>query len=390
MVEKKSKTWSARASWVDSSGKRRRKHKGGFLLKRDAEQWEQEYIRTHSELATDAEDIKLGEFLDKYLLAKKPAISYNTYAGYSVCINRIKRFCCDRKLRSLKRLDYELIFQTMAKDNVETKSGKSTKLISRNTLHYCYRVLRSALNYAVETDYIEKNPVLRMRLPTGETKFEYHILNADEGGRILIILKEYDYQLYLLVLLCLVYGLRRGEALGLRWQDIDWKNDCIHICGQYTIGENGNEYRNALKTSSSYRKLYLQPYVKDELYKAYKALHKTGRIKEYICELEGLPSPNAMTKRWRKFADNNGFEGVRLHDLRHSSAMIMVESGVDINTIKKHLGHSKISTTEIYLHNNFTASQKAAESVVLSLFEQPKKLEKFSGKNSDQFKTNLG
>ena len=337
MVEKKGKTWSARASWVDSSGKRRRKHKGGFLLKRDAEQWEQEYIRTHSELATDAEDIKLGEFLDKYLLAKKPAISYNTYAGYSVCINRIKRFCCDRKLRSLKRLDYELIFQAMAKDNVETKSGKSTKLISRNTLHYCYRVLRSALNYAVETDYVEKNPVLRMRLPTGETKFEYHVLNADEGGRILIMLKEYDYQLYLLVLLCLVYGLRRGEALGLRWQDIDWKNDCIHICGQYTVGENGNEYRNALKTSSSYRKLYLQPYVKDELYKAYTALHKTGRIKEYICELEGLPSPNAMTKRWRKFADNNGFKGVRLHDLRHSSAMIMVESGVDINTIKKQL-----------------------------------------------------
>ena len=63
--------------------------------------------------------------------------------------------------------------------------------------------------------------------------------------------------------------------------------------------------------------------------------------------------------------------------------MIMVESGVDINTIKKQLGHSKISTTEIYLHDNFTSSQRAAESVVLLLFEPSKNLEKMSEKNSD-------
>ena len=44
---------------------------------------------------------------------------------------------------------------------------------------------------------------------------------------------------------------------------------------------------------------------------------RTGRITQYICELDGLPSPNAITKRWRTFADRHGFEGVRLHDLRH-------------------------------------------------------------------------
>lgn len=389
MVEKKGKSWIAKVSWIDTNGKRKRKYKSGFLLKRDAEQWEQEYLRVHSSLSHDADEITVGEFLDKYLSAKKPTISYNTYAGYSVCINRIKRFCCNRKLINLKRLDYELIFQAISKDNIKTKTGKREKPISRNTLHYCYRVLRSALNYAVENDYIEKNPILRMKLPKSDSKFEYHVLTAEQGGRILTILKDYDYQLYLLVLLCLVYGLRRGEALGLRWQDIDWKKDCINICGQYTICEHGNEYKNILKTSSSYRKLYLQPYIKNELYEAYKALHKAGHIKEYICELEELPSPNAMTKRWRKFADNNGFEGVRLHDLRHSSAMIMVGSGVDINTIKKQLGHSKISTTEIYLHDNFTSSQQATETVVLSLFKPSEKCEKFSDENSGKFRANI-
>ena len=100
---------------------------------------------------------------------------------------------------------------------------------------------------------------------------------------------------------------------------------------------------------------------------------RTGRITQYICELDGLPSPNAITKRWRTFADRHGFEGVRLHDLRHSSAMIMIQSGDDLNTIKKQHGHAKISTTEIYLHDDFAQSSKAANTVVMSLFTSDQK-----------------
>lgn len=374
MVEKVGKTWAAHASWVDSTGKRRRKYKGGFSLKREAEAWEEEYIRTHSDLAADAEEITVGKFLDRYLAAQKPSISPNTYSGYTVCVNRLKRFCGDRKLRSMRRLDYELVFQEMANNSVVTSTGKPGKRkISRNTLHYCYRVLRSALNFAVESEYIEKNPVLKLRLPVSEQKHEYKVIGAQDGGRVLMALRDWDYQLYLVCLLCLVYGLRRGEALGLRWRDVDFEKDEIHIHGQYTSGEHGNEYRETLKTSSSYRKLSLEPFVKAELEEAQAALMRTGRITQYICELDGLPSPNAITKRWRTFADRHGFEGVRLHDLRHSSAMIMIQSGVDLNTIKKQLGHAKISTTEIYLHDDFAQSSKAANTVVMSLFTSDQK-----------------
>lgn len=381
MVEKVGKTWAAHASWVDSAGRRRRKYKSGFALKREAEAWETEYIRTHCDLASDAEEITVGEFLDKYLAAQKPSISPNTYSGYLVCVNRLKRFCGDRKLRSMKRLDYELVFQAMADDPVITRAGKpGKKKISRNTMHYCYRVLRSALNFAVESDYIEKNPVLKLRMPVSEQKHEYKIVDAKDGGRILTALRDWDYQLYLVCLLCLVYGMRRGEALGLQWSDVDFEKDEIRIHGQYTVGENGNEYREVLKTSSSYRKLSLDPFVKAELEEAKAALTRTGRITQYICEFDGLPSPNAITKRWRTFADKHGFAGVRLHDLRHSSAMIMIQSGVDLNTIKKQLGHAKISTTEIYLHDDFTQSGKAANNVVMSLFKpEEKKREKNSG-----------
>lgn len=138
MIEKKGKTWAAHASWMDAAGKRHRKYKSGFALKRDAEAWEAEYIRTHSDLAADADEITVGEFLDKYLASRKPSISPNTYSGYLVCVNRLKRFCGRKQLHTMKRLDYELVFQSMAHDSTLTKTGKpGKKPISRNTLHYC-------------------------------------------------------------------------------------------------------------------------------------------------------------------------------------------------------------------------------------------------------------
>lgn len=167
--------------------------------------------------------------------------------------------------------------------------------------------------------------------------------------------------------------MRRGEALGLQWHDIDFEKNEIHVHGQYTSGDHCNEYKETLKTASSYRKLSLDPFVKTELEAAKTSLSQAGRITRYVCEFDSLPSPNAITKRWRTFADKHDLAGVRLHDLRHSSAMLMIQSGVDLNTIKKQLGHSKISTTEIYLHDDFTQSGNAAKQVVMSLFQPSEK-----------------
>lgn len=378
MIKKVGSAWAVDASWTDASGKQHRKYKGGFKLQRDAKAWEEKYLKENSGLVEDADQITLGAFLDLYLKARTPVLSPNSVHGYQVCINRIKRFRGDSKLCALKKLDYELMFSEMANDTVilaNCKSGKRGKRISARTLQYAYRVLRAALNYAVEAEYLPKNPAEKVRLPVGEVKTEYKTISSEDGGRLLLALRDHDSQLYLAVLLSLVYGLRRGEALGLRWIDVDFDSGRISIRGQYTSAGNGtNAYRETLKTSSSYRVLSLHPFVAEELRAVQAANRAAGRIAEYVCELDGyLPTPNAFSQRWKKFAANQGYKGVRFHDLRHSSAMIMIHSGADINAVKQQLGHAKISTTELYLHDDFAMSASVVSNVVASLFPAPEK-----------------
>ena len=210
------------------------------------------------------------------------------------------------------------------------------------------------------------------------TKFQPTLIPDAKIGAVLMHLKNVDSQLYYAVLLSVVYGLRRGEALGLRWCDIDFANRRIHIQGQVTCdGDNKSKYKEILKTSSSYRTLPLVDYVADELTALQAALHKSGRIATYICELDGkLPSPNAITHRWSKFISDAGFPGVRYHDLRHTSAMIMIRNDTNVETVKNVLGHSQLGTTERYLHFDYEISKIATENVIQHIFSEEASEEK--------------
>ena len=248
------------------------------------------------------------------------------------------------------------------------------KPIRAGTIAYSHRVLKAACNYAIECKLLKANPCSKVMLPKDDEPFVPSILGAEQAHSVLTVLPQHDGQLYLVVLLCVVYGLRRGEALGLRWSDIDFKNETITIAGQYTYDGNGQPiWKPRLKTSQSHRTLYLVPYIKEELL-AVRAAFPKDRIVQYVCELDGvLPTPNTITKRWENFRAKYGFDKVRVHDLRHSAATMLIKSGADLNTVKNMLGHTKIETTERYLHTDFETAAAAAEKVVAGIFPETKK-----------------
>lgn len=94
----------------------------------------------------------------------------------------------------------------------------------------------------------------------------------------------------------------------------------------------------------------------------------------YICNLDGgVPSSNAISHRWKKFIEMIGYPGVRYHDLRHSSAMMIIRSNTNVETVKNILGHSKLETTERCLHFDYEISQVATENVVNTIFQNKKK-----------------
>lgn len=365
MVTKEKSGWSARASWYDEAGNRKRKLKTGFPTKKAALEWERQYIESHAGRPADADTMTVHQLLIAYIEAcKLRGRAANTIRGYEDCAALLDRELGPVPISKLNRISVETAYANLRK----AKSKKGTPL-RRGTIAYAHRVLKAACNYAIDSKLMQSNPCNKAILPQDVEPFCASVIKADDARTILEILPNYDGQLYLVILLCVIYGLRRGEALGLRWADIDFDNDTITISGQYTYGEKGKPiWVPTLKTSSSHRVVYLVPYLKDVLLAVRKAFPR-DRIVQYVCELDGkLPSPNAITRRWYTFRAKYGYDKVRIHDLRHSAAMMMIQGGADLNTVKNVLGHTKIETTQRYLHEDFDTAAAASKRVIEGIF----------------------
>lgn len=172
----------------------------------------------------------MAELLTQYLKLREPVISPNTYYGYENCARRITAYLGDVPIRQLNRLRIESAYADMRND--VTPNGKP---IRAATSAYTHRVLKAALNYAVDCDILRKNPATGARLPEDTDPFKAQTIVSKDAEGLLMRLRQHDSQLYIVVLLELIYGMRRGEALGLRWQDIDFASGRIHISGQYTV-----------------------------------------------------------------------------------------------------------------------------------------------------------
>lgn len=369
----KGKGWGARAAWHDENGRLRRKSKTWFRTKREAVEWEQQYLSDHADRAPESDTMTVRQLLEAYITScKLRGRASNTIRGYTHCADRLNQYLGNKPIDKLNRIMLETIYAQMIAQAVD--NGKP---IRAGTIAYSHRVLKAACNYAIECKLLKANPCSKVMLPKDDEPFVPSILGAEQAHSVLTVLPQHDGQLYLVVLLCVVYGLRRGEALGLRWSDIDFKNETITIAGQYTYDGNGQPiWKPRLKTSQSHRTLYLVPYIKEELL-AVRAAFPKDRIVQYVCELDGvLPTPNTITKRWENFRAKYGFDKVRVHDLRHSAATMLIKSGADLNTVKNMLGHTKIETTERYLHTDFETAAAAAEKVVAGIFPETKNEQK--------------
>ena len=162
-----------------------------------------------------------------------------------------------------------------------------------------------------------------------------------------------------IVFVTLYYGLRKSEALGLRWQAVDFKNDTITI-NHTVVGGSHIVEKDSTKTYCSRRTYQLLPDIKALLLKLkdqqedYKQRLGSGyHNNDYIFKNpNGVPyRPDSLTRSFKRALARHGLPQMRYHDLRHSTASILVDKGWDINDIKEWLGHADISTTaNIYAH----------------------------------------
>lgn len=271
-------------------------------------------------------------------------------------------------LRELKATDIQAFYMEQLK-----------RVKANSVIHY-HANIHKALKYAVKIEMIDTNPADRIERPKKD-RFVGSFYDSKEVQELFEAAK--GTKLEIPIFLGAFYGLRRSEALGLKWSAIDFDNDTITI--QHTVtmcnldGKHVQIAQDTTKTKSSMRTLPLVPVFKAKLEKLREDQKEYMRVcgkcydkryLDYICvdEMGTLISPHYLTSAFPKLLEKNRLRKIRYHDLRHSCASLLLANGVPMKQIQEWLGHSDFSTTaNVYAHLDYNSKLSSADAMVNGL-----------------------
>ena len=300
----------------------------------------------------------VGQWMDvwyeNYAKVKVRPSSHQTYKGYIE--NHIKPNIGDIPLEKLTTLDLQKFYKKLLSngrvDRLESKG--QPKGLSPKTVRNIHQILSSALKLAQEQRIILTNPAEGCALP----KVEHREMKTLPVEQLQSFLREAkDSGVFALYYLELATGLRRGELLGLKWEDIDLEHGDLRVRRQIAR-INGQVVEAPLKTKNAYRTL---PLAEDTISILKEQKKKVGSSPWVFPSATGGPiSPDSVLHMLHRVLKRAGLPKVRFHDLRHTFATLALQNGVDIKTVSGMLGHFSAGfTLDTYAHVT-TSAQKAA------------------------------
>lgn len=243
-------------------------------------------------------------------------------------------------------------------------------VLSGSTIAKYHRLLSTICTTAVQWQVIPSNPCSRVKPPHVENK-EAPVLDDVQVQQLIECLNDEPLKYKTAIMLILYTGLRRGELCGLEWDDVDFKNEVIHVTKELLYTPNKGVYEDTTKSKRSQRVIRI-PSEMIILLKHYKAEQSRQRLKygDYLqncnkiftSDKGGQIHPDSLSGWYSKFIERHGLPDSHIHTLRHVSATLLIAGGVDIATVSNRLGHANTSTTlNIYTHAIQSADAIAAE-----------------------------
>jgi integrase len=298
----------------------------------------------------------------------KPSLRPTTWESYKYQVNgHIIPALGHLKLAQLQTAHLQKLYNE--KLNGGRLDGKPGGLSSRS-IKYIHTVIHSCLEQARKEGMIQVNPADAVKLPKREQK-EIKYLGTAEAAIFLAAAKESKH--FAAFFLALNTGMRRGELLGLRWQDIDFETGQLTVTqGLVRISGKGLVFQEP-KTKLSNRVINLSPAVlavlKEHKRKQneYRLMAGGGYRKDldlvFANELGEPIDPRAFTRVFERIVKKTGLD-VTFHGLRHTFATIALEQGVDVKTIQETLGHhSSAFTMDVYSSVTAKMKREAADKV---------------------------
>lgn len=300
----------------------------------------------------------LGEWLEMCLeVYMKNTLKQSTYNSYRTYIEKhFKPALGEVLLTELSPRMLQLFYNY----KIETEGLAPKTVVNINLF------LHKALSFAVGEGYIRTNPAESLNLSRGQ-KPQIEILNRDEQAAL--IRGSYGHRYGVFVRLTLFTGLRLGELLGLRWEDVDIRNSMIKVQRtlgrlnkiKQTAGENTTEIViGTPKSQNSLRTIPLIPNIMQELL-GWKATQEQDRLNAGdLYEASGMIVTNPMggyiePRTFRDYYEQiltmSGLGHYTFHALRHTFATRAMEQGMDAKTLSMLLGHYSVSfTMDTYTH----------------------------------------
>lgn len=351
-----------------AAGEKRRQWKvGGFKTKKEAE----------AHLASVLASLDKGTYvqpdrktLEHYLVHQwlpsltVRATTKRSYEGH--VRNYLIPHLGHLSLQKLSRTDLRLAFSRISTQGEPPPSSTTVRRI--------HATLRGALNAALVDDLILRNPAVGLKL-AAPSRAEMEIWDAEAvGGFLRATATDRLHPLYHLLALT---GMRRGEAMGLRWADVDFEGSRVSIRQQ--VIQNGRSIDfGPPKTSRGKRSVALD--VRSlEVLRAVRARQAAEKLAwgpayddldlVFAKENGASERPDHVSAHFALLVEKHGLPPVRLHDLRHSHASVLLGSGVPAKAVSERLGHSSITLTlDTYSHVLPALEEEAAVRAANAIF----------------------
>lgn len=266
-----------------------------------------------------------AEWYGKYISLYKQKISEKTREGYSRLNSLISPVIGEKELTEINPDDIQSAVLT-----VETLTGSRQAQLAYTLMHAVFR-------RAVRSKHLRENPVDAVDKPEHVSR-EGRAIEGEDWGNLLPSISEN----VAFALMCFA-GLRRGEVLALRREDIDFPAGLIHVRRQ-SVRVNGRRVFAPPKSSAGVRDVPIAPDLLPILTRAVRFLLPNALI---------VPvSPETLARRWRKTQEKAGIvQAYRLHDLRHTYATRLVLAGVNMRVLQYIIGHADYNLTlSTYTH----------------------------------------
>lgn len=362
IIRRGDSTWLVRVPrGRTASGTRKYLNKTIHGTKRQAQQW---LTKTLHEITTGtfAEPTKqtVGEFLADWLESvARPRLGPRSLTDYT---NLTRRYIIpalgDRRISQLTPADVQRFYGQL-----------SARGLSPRVVRYTHAVLRSALKQAIRWNVVGRNPCDLVTLPK-QTRREMHALSQEQAQAFLAAASEDEW--FALWALLLTTGLRPSEAMGLRWADLEGNRLAVQRTLLY--GYRGNWQLMEPKTSKGRRTVVL-PDLTVRALREHKARQNEQRLvagphyKDHGFVFAGqLGGPvdihNLGVRNFKSILRQAGLPSIRMYDLRHTAATLLLSAGTHPKVASEMLGHSTVVLTmDTYSHVLPTMQVQAAETM---------------------------